>query len=137
MKNLCTMLALCPLLISCGGGSGESQDAAGQTASGKFSGTVAGNTYQVAVSCDYFDQDYFQFKSDRTDASDSNGDGIVISGMQNNGKFVLTIMDSGTTFSTGNLSNFEKGDNKATGSGTLFEDGGTDTAEVQFSIDCG
>ncbi len=124
MKYLCAIFSLHLLLV-------------GQAAAGNFSGNLADTEYNVAVICEYFDQDYFQFKSDQTDVTDTNGDGIVISGMQNNGKFVLTIIDGGTTYSTGNLSNFQKGDNAATGSGTLYEDGGTGTAEASFSVDCG
>ena len=101
------------------------------------SATVAGNEYQVKVSCSYFDKDYFQFLSDKTDASDSYGDGLVISGMENKGKFILTIIDNGKTFSSGNLSNFIKGENNAEGSGKLFEEGMAGTHDFQFSVNCG
>ena len=103
---------------------------------GLFSGTVAGNEYKVEVSCSYFDQDYFQFRSDKTDVSDTNGDGIIISGMETNGKFALTIIDKGKTFSVGNLSNFSKGDSSAAGSGKMFEEGTADAHDVQFSVRC-
>ena len=130
MKNIFSIIAMCILLISCGEGNDESGG------SGMFSGSVAGNEYEVEISCSYFDKDYFQFKSDKTDISDTNGDGIIVSGMETNGKFTLTIIDNGKTFSVGNLSYFSKGDNKAQGSGKLFEEGTANAHDVQFSVIC-
>jgi hypothetical protein len=57
--------------------------------------------------------------------------------METNGKFALTIIDNGTTFSVGNLPNFSKGDNQADGSGKLFEEGSGNVHDVQFSVVCG
>jgi hypothetical protein len=137
MKKIFTTFATCILLIGCGKGNDESGSSNVQKNSGMFSGSVAGNEYKVEVSCSYLDKDYFQFKSDKTDISDTNGDGIIISGMETSGKFTLTIIDNGKTFSVGNLSNFTKGDNKAEGSGKLFEEGTADAHDVQFSVICG
>ena len=137
MKKIFTMIAICIPLIGCGKGNDESGSSNVQKNSGTFSGTVAGNEYKVDVSCSYFDKDYFQFNSDKTDVSDTNGDGVIISGMETNGKFTLTIIDKGKTFSVGNLSNFTKGENKAEGSGQLFEEGTADAHDVQFSVICG
>ena len=60
----------------------------------------------------------------------------VLSGMENNGKLVLTIIDNGKTFSAGNVS-FTKGDNKAVGSGKLFEEVTAIAHDVQFTVLCG
>ena len=131
------MLAISILLISCGNKNDENGSPNVPENSGMFSGTVAENEYKVKVSCSYFDKDYFQFLSDKTDVSDTNGDGLIISGMEHNGKFILTIIDNGKTFSVGNLSNFTKGENNAEGSGKLFEEGTADAHDVQFSVTCG
>ena len=137
MKKMFTMIAICILLIGCSEGNDESGSSNVQKNSGLFSGTVAENEYKVEVSCSYFDKDYFQFLSDKTDISDTNGDGIIISGMETNGKFTLTIIDNGKTFSAGKLSNFTKGDNNAEGSGKLFEEGSAEAHDVKFSVICG
>ena len=137
MKNLFTLFAICTLMAGCGEGNSGSANSRAQKNPGLFSGAVAGNEYKVEVSCSYFDKDYFQFKSDKTDISDTNGDGIIISGMETRGKFMLTIIDNGRTFSVGNLSNFSKGDAKAEGSGKLFEEGTSEAHDVQFLVTCG
>jgi hypothetical protein len=130
------MVATCILLLGCGEGNDKSGTSKVQKSSGMFSGTVAGNEYKVAVNCSYFDKDYFQFKSDKTDISDTNGDGIIISGMENNGQFALTIIDNGKKYSAGNVTSFSKGDNKANGSGKLFVEGTADAHDVQFTVNC-
>lgn len=136
MKKIITLIATCGFLIGCGEGSDNSGISKVQKGLGEFSGTVAGKNYKVQVSCSYFNKDYFQFKSDKTDISDTNGDGIVISGMENNGKFALTIIDNERTYSAGNLSTFSKGDKKAEGSGKMFVEGSADAHDVQFSVIC-
>jgi hypothetical protein len=135
MKKIFCVIAMSGFLIGCSDGNAESSNT--QKRSGLFAGAIDGDEYKVEVSCSYFDEDYFQFKSDKTDVSDSNGDGIVISGMETNGKFTLTIIDNGKTFSAGSLSDFSKGDNKATGSGKLYEEGEPGAHDVQFSVSCG
>jgi len=124
------------LLAGCGNGNNDSEKTTVQKNSGMFSGTVSENKYKIDVKCSYFDKDYFQFLSDRTDVSDTNGDGIIVSGMENNGKLVLTVIDNGKTFSTGNLANYKKGDEKAEGSGKLFEEGTSAAHDVQFVVTC-
>ena len=137
MKKIFTMIAMCILSIGCGEGNNESGNSNVQKTPGLFTGAIAGKEYKVEVRCSYFDKDYFQFKSDETDVSDTNGDGIIISGMETNGKFTLTVIDNGKTFSAGNLSNFSKGGNKAEGSGKLFEEGAANAHDVQFAVSCG
>ena len=61
---------------------------------------------------------------------------MVVSGMDTNGKFALTIIDNGRTFSVDNLSEFSKGDNTAEGSGKLFEEGTADAHDVRFFVSC-
>ncbi len=123
-------------LSACSKGSGEGASAKVKKNSGMFTGTVAEKKYKVGVNCTDIDKDYFRFLSDRTDVSDTNGDGIVLSGMENNGKLVLTIIDNGKTFSAGNVK-FTKGNNNAQGSGKLFEQGGDAIHEVKFTVNCG
>jgi len=136
MNHKTVMIAIFITLAGCSEGSDESKNTNVQESSGMFSGSVAGKEYEVGVNCSDFDKDYFRFLSDRTDVSDTNGDGIIISGMENNGKLVLTVIDNGKTFSAGNV-NFTKGDNKAEGSGKLFEEGATLPHDVKFTVMCG
>lgn len=88
------------------------------------------------VACSYFDQDYFQFKSDKTDASDTDGDGLIISGMQNGSNLVLTIVDGDTTFSSAGISDWKKDAGAAAGRGVLYGDDGSGPFEVEFEIHC-
>lgn len=118
-------------------GENQAQAAAAASASGGyFDGVVGNHAYLVNISCSDLEQDYFRFLSDRTDAADSNGDGVIISGVQNGGEFALTIVDNGETYSTGRLENFSKNPNGATGSGTLHQDNSTLRFEGHFSVVC-
>ena len=136
MKKTLKIIIMCLLLAGCGQDDEQSKNADVQKNSGVFSATLMGNEYKIDVSCSYFDKDYFQFKSDKSDVTDTNGDGIIISGMESNGKFVLTIIDHEKTYSTGNLANFKKSNEKAEGSGTLFQEGTAATHDVQFTVTC-
>jgi len=102
---------------------------------GTFSGNLAGKQYNVAIECSYFNEAYFTFRSDRTDVTDSNGDGLIISGFQKDKKLVLTIIDNGKTFSAANIQ-FTKGNNNASGVGKLFEEGTARSFEVSFKVAC-
>ncbi len=90
----------------------------------------------VEINCRFLEQDYFTFLSDRTDTTDSNSDGLIISGMQTSDKFLLTITADGETYSTGKLASFEKSANGARGSGSLFHDGPGSTQDVEFTVVC-
>ncbi|MGA9574274.1 MAG: hypothetical protein WBS20_10045 [Lysobacterales bacterium] len=103
---------------------------------GFFKGVVGERAYLVNVECSNLEQDYFSFKSDPSDVNDTNGDGLIISGMQNGEKFVLTIVDNGETFSVGRLANFNKTPDGAEGSGTLFQDNSTASFASHFSVKC-
>ena len=141
MKKIITMIAICIFLIGCGEESNESENSSTQKTAGSFAGAIAGNEYKVEVHCSYFDKNYFQFKSEKIVnvlEPDTNGDGIVISGMgDTSGKFSLTIIDNGKTYSVRNLSTFSKGNNKAEGSGKLFEEGTANAHDVRFTVNCG
>ena len=136
MKTIFTVLVAGIVMAGCGKGGNEDGGSGMEKAAGMFTGAVAGNEYRVEVNCSYIDKDYFQFKSDKTDITDTNGDGLIITGMETGGKFSLTINDNGKTFSVGNLANFSKGNNKAEGSGQLFEEGTSAAHDVRFSVVC-
>lgn len=129
------IIAIFILLAGCSKGDDESEVTKVQENSGMFSGIVSGKEYKVGVNCFSFDKDYFRFLSDITDVSDTNGDGIILSGFEMNGKLILTIIDNGKTFSAGNVI-FTKGDNKAEGSGKLFEEGTGNVHDVKFNVSC-
>lgn len=135
MIHKMVVISIFILLAGCSKGGDEAESTRVQKSSGMFSGVVAGKEYKVGVNCSDFDKDYFQFLSDRTDVSDTNGDGIILSGMENNGKLVLTIIDNGKTFSAGNVV-FTKADSKAEGSGKLFEEATAIAHDVQFIVMC-
>ena len=102
---------------------------------GIFNGNLGGKQYSVAIECSYFNEDYFKFQSDKTDVTDSNGDGLIISGFQKGKKLVLTIIDNGKTFSAANVQ-LSKNDDTATGSGKLFEEGTSKAFELTFKVEC-
>lgn len=124
------------LLSACGNSSEPTDPGSSPAGSSMFSGTLGDKHYEVAVTCRFFETDSFMMKSDRTDSTDSNGDGVIISGEEFRGKFILTIIDNGTKYSTGRLANFAKGDNRAEGSGELMEDGGIGRKNVEFVVTC-
>jgi len=125
------------LILALGWISGLSMAMADQPAgSGYFDGVVGDHAFLVNVECSDLEQDYFRFLSDRTDVADSNGDGVIISGMQNGDKFVLTVINNGETFSTGRLENFRKSATGATGSGRLYQDNSTGYFDTHFTVVC-
>ena len=134
MKITTYLLPVTILLSACGG---ESNSTASAAAAGTFKGQVGDKQYDLQVRCRNLEEDYFQFLSDNNDYTDTNGDGLNISGMQNGDSFIFTVIDNGVTFSAPGLERFEKTANGASGSGKLWEDGGTSTAEGSFTVDCG
>jgi len=131
MKLTKTMLlTLCPILYI------VTTAANGQAGTGYFDGVVGDHAFLVNIDCSNLEQDYFSFLSDRTDAADSNGDGVIISGMQNGDKFSLTVINNGESFSTGRLENFKKNATGATGSGRLYKDNSTTILESHFIAVC-
>ena len=140
MKKGLMAIALSLSIMGCGESTratGQESASSNESNQGMFKGNVGEKTYEIAVNCSYLDQDYFMFKSDATDVTDSNGDGIIISGMQTGDKFTFTVIDNGKTFSVGRLASFSKADNQAEGSGTVYEDGSTNSYEARFQVTCG
>ena len=103
---------------------------------GFFKGVVGDHAYLVNVECSNLEQDFFSFKSDRTEVADSNRDGVIISGTQNGQAFGLTVIDNGAKFSTAKLANFKKLPDGAQGSGTLFLDNSEAGFEGHFTVVC-
>lgn len=149
------MIALvgCGLVVGCGNDVQETQQTASSAAestpvstpvstpastrgTGSFNGRVGEKSYAVEVKCSSLGQRYFNFKSDKTDAADSNGDGLIISGLQNTDDFILTIIDNGVTYTAARLASFEKSDVGAQGSGTLFDERSLESFEAEFSVTC-
>ncbi|MEO0571503.1 MAG: hypothetical protein AAF039_07330, partial [Bacteroidota bacterium] len=71
------------------------------------------------VNCSFFGEDYFYFKSDKLETTDTNGDGIVITGHQQDDKMILTLILDGKTYSAANLA-VQKKEFTAKGAGKLF-----------------
>jgi len=140
MKKIILASAISLLLFGCGEGESAAEASATKGAApgggGSFSGRVGDQTYKVEVACKGLDQDWFMFLSDRTDHTDSNGDGLNISGMQNGDKFTLTIVDQGVTYSTGKLTMFSKDANGAQGSGALYQDNSRNSFDAEFTVIC-
>lgn len=115
--------------------SAEAKPAAPQ-ARGKFVGTIGKDEVAMEVDCKNLDQPFFQFQSDKFDHKDSDGDGIVLSGMEHDGKFVLTYIVNDFTLSTAKLDEFEKSATGAKGSGTLHSEDATQKKQVSFELTC-
>ena len=124
------------VLTACGGSDDAAPTASSDAKPSKFSGTLDGKSYDVDVSCSFFSTDSFTMRSDKTDVTDSNSDGLIISGDEFNGGFSLTIVDQGNTYSIGRLEDFTKGDNSAQGSGQLIEEGTSAMKDVEFTVTC-
>ncbi|NVJ65005.1 MAG: hypothetical protein HWE16_00835 [Gammaproteobacteria bacterium] len=138
MKNIFSIIAV-SLLFGCGQDNNDQNNnkiAVKNHYSSPFVAQLNGKEYSVNVKCSHFDKDYFQFNSDANDITDSNGDGLIISGMETNGKFSLTIIDHGKTYSVGKLANFAKEGKTAKGSGVLFDEDTSSSLDIKFSVDC-
>ena len=146
MKNYLLLFSLCLLICSCKEKT-ETDTSTTPTANevavkesnrGVFKAVTSNKTYEVAIECSYYEEDYFQFKSDKLDVGDSNGDGLNINGYQNGKQLVLTIVDNGVNFSAPNITTWQKTDNAFKGTATLYEEGSStaNTIEVTFSGSC-
>lgn len=149
MKLGIIALVSCGLVVGCGNDVQDTEQTASSAAestpaptpastrgSGSFTGRVGEKSYAVDVKCSSLKQRYFNFKSDQTDAVDSNGDGLIISGLQNTDDFILTIIDNGVTYWAPRLASFEKSDVGAQGSGTLMEERSLESFDAEFSVTC-
>jgi hypothetical protein len=105
-------------------------------ARGQFVGTIGEEKLELAVDCKYFDQPHFTFLSDKFDHKDSDGDGVVLSGMEHDGKFVLTYIVEGKTFSTPKLKEFAKKGKKASGEGVIDSEDFQQHRPVSFEVSC-
>lgn len=151
MKNYLLLFSLCLLICSCKDKTEtktETDTSTTLTANeaavkesnkgGVFKAVTSNKTYEVAIECSYYEEDYFQFKSDKLDVGDSNGDGLNINGFQTGKQLVLTIVDNGVKFSAPNITTWQKTDNAFKGTATLYEEGSStaNTIEVTFSGSC-
>lgn len=135
------LIAIISILLILGCDSNNKSKNASETSkkseyTGSFKATTSYKAYSVNVRCSNFDKDYFQFFSDKDDVTDSNGDGIIISGFQDGKKLNLTIVDNGKSFSTGNITGFTKGHGILTAKGVLFKEGTAETIDVSFFVKC-
>ncbi|HHH42519.1 MAG TPA: hypothetical protein ENK49_00125, partial [Gammaproteobacteria bacterium] len=109
MKKLMAFGMITLLLLACSKGEEETGRSRTQAFPGSFTGTLTGKDftreYKVAVRCFEFDTDDFGFDSDEVNTVDSNGDGIIVTGMALGGKFIFSIKDQGREFSTSRLAN--------------------------------
>ena len=97
--------------------------------------TLDGMDYHSPVNCSYFGKDYFYFKSDKLETTDTNGDGIVINGHQQDDKMILTLIVHGKYHSAANL-NIEKKEFTASGAGKLFSEDGSESFNTTYKVSC-
>ncbi len=97
--------------------------------------TLDGMDYHSPVNCSYFGEDYFYFKSDKLETTDTNGDGIVINGHQQDDKMVLTLILEGKTYSAANLG-IQKKEFTALGAGKLFSEDGSESFKTTYKVSC-
>lgn len=96
---------------------------------------IEGAVYTSTVNCSYYNEDYFYFKSDKLETTDTNGDGIVINGHQQDDKIALTLIVEGTTYSASNF-NIQKKEFTATGTGKLFKEGTAKAFKASYTVMC-
>jgi hypothetical protein len=131
-------ITICILIISfltaCGDSNhGESAQSKSQ---GQFTGSLNQQAIDVAVRCRAFNENYFSFHSDASQTDDSNGDGIVLNGFQMKNKLAFDIRTKDGFYSTPNLSEFDKKDQQASGSGNLYPESGGKQIPVKFTVSC-
>ncbi len=95
--------------------------------------TLDGMDYHSPVKCSYFGEDYFYFKSDKLETTDTNGDGIVITGHQQDDKMIFKLIVEGKTYSAANLGIRKEG-GTAIGAGKLFA--GSDSFNTTYKVIC-
>ena len=96
---------------------------------------MGGTEYSSPCNCSYFGKDYFYFKSDKLETTDTNGDGIVINGHQQDDKMILTLIIHGKYHSAANL-NIEKKEFTAIGAGKLFSEDGSESFNTTYKVSC-
>ena len=95
--------------------------------------TMDGKEYSSSVTCTYFEHDYFYFKSDKLETTDTNGDGIVINGHQQGNKMAFTLIVDDKEYSAANLG-VQKKENTALGAGKLFS--GSESFKTTYKVTC-
>ena len=103
---------------------------------GRVQVELLGRTYEVEVVCRDISGERFRFLSDATEAHDSNGDGLVVSGVQQGEQLMLILVDQGRSYRANRLSTWEKTPDGATGSGMMLEDGTAAPYGVSFRLSC-
>lgn len=104
---------------------------------GLFKATMGEKEYEVDIGCTHLDEDYFKFRSDKTVHADSNGDGLIISGVQMNKRLILTLEDHGQKYSTQNMMQWKKDGIGASGTGVLYNDiTATESHKMTFEMTC-
>lgn len=145
MKKLITIISIFLLLVGCNSDK-KTKTASKASKQSEYTGNFKAiiidgensKSYSVKIRCRSFDEDYFQFFSDKDDVTDSNGDGLIISGFQSGEKLNLTIVDNGKSLSTGNITDFDKIEALSVmkGKGLLFKKGTAQTVVVTFTAEC-
>lgn len=90
----------------------------------------------IDVSYSGYNSDYFQFKSDEDEKTDTNGDGYVVYGVQNGDKFKLSIIDlkNGKSYDSGNKITHVKKEDFFLGSGLMDELNTHETINISFWV---
>ena len=90
----------------------------------------------IEVSYSGYNTDYFQFKSDEDEKTDTNSDGYVVYGMQEGNKFRLKIKDlkNGKTYDSGNKITHVKKEDFFLGSGLMDELNTHKTINISFWV---
>lgn len=99
-----------------------------------FKATFNDKTYDVIVECAVVNETSFKFKSDHTEIFDSNGDGLVISGIQDKKVLSFSIIDGDKAYSINTISSWNNVDNFVSGKGTMLLVGTTKQFDVRFEL---
>lgn len=136
MKRIIYLLALLSLM-ACSDNMSSSVTSGDK--SGLFKANMGDKQYEVGISCIGLDTAHYQFKSDNTRSIDSNGDDLVIAGVEIKKHLALTILDDGVLYSNGAQPvQWSKNSNGITGSGELYlSEGGLRHAyKTTFEVIC-
>jgi len=112
-----------------------SNSVADQPEKGRIIITLDGMDYHSPVKCSYFGENYFYFKSDDLETTDTNGDGIVINGHQQGSNMILTLMMNEKTYTAANMG-LQKREFIALGTGKLFSEDGTESFKTTYKVIC-
>ncbi len=104
---------------------------------GRFRGTIDTKSYDVAVSCYDLNTEHFRFHSDEWAQKDTNEDGVIVSGVKSDNKFVLFIRGAGRMFKIA-LDRLEKTKNTFEYVGEVVRENiwGKRTYPLNFRVTC-